>query len=94
MPSIILAMENSNLVLEQLAARVDALLERLAQYEQSEKNLYAQINALKAEKEALIARMHEASARVSALLDKLPEPTLPASVGVTQSITGTSHEAN
>ena len=82
-------MENSNLVLEQLAARVDALLERLAQHERNERSLRAQIAALKQEREALVTRMQEAGARVNALLDRMAEPA-PAAPAAT----GGHHESN
>lgn len=84
-------MENSNLVFEQLAARVDALLERLAQHERNEQNYQAQIAALKQEREALVARMQEAGARVNALLDRMGEPLTAAASSAT---TGGQHEAN
>lgn len=88
-------MENSNLVFEQLAARVDALLERLAQHERNEHNYQAQIAALKQERETLVARMQEAGARVNALLDRMAEPvSAPVAPAAPAVVSGGQHEAN
>ena len=65
-------MENSNPILEQLTARVEPLLERLAQHVETERVLQEQVNALVLERDDLKARMLTASTRVNALLERLP----------------------
>ncbi|RMX07941.1 DUF904 domain-containing protein [Corticibacter populi] len=64
--------EHATSTTERLAQQIDRLLERLAQAEDSQRQLQQQAEALAAERDALVQRLRSARARVDALLEHLP----------------------
>jgi phage shock protein A len=69
---------NSPQLAEQLAERVDRMLVHHAELRRANGLLSAQIAALTQERDSLKSRLNAARARVDALLDRLPEATLPS----------------
>lgn len=70
-------MEHSNLSFEQLSVRVDALLERLTQSVQNQRELRQQVEELRGERDALQARLEAIRSSIDTPLDR-PSPSAQA----------------
>lgn len=66
--------------LDHIAERVERLLLRHQELQRTNALLRAQVDGLTHERDSLKSRLHAARARVDALLDRLPESSLPAPV--------------
>lgn len=64
-------MEHSNLSFEQLSVRVDAILERLTQSVQNQRELRQQVEELRGERDALQARLEAIRSSIDTPLDRL-----------------------
>lgn len=64
-------MEHSNLSFEQLSVRVDAILERLTQSVQNQRELRQQVEELRGERDALQARLEAIRSSIDTPLDHL-----------------------
>ena len=62
--------------IDQVAERVERLLVRYAELQRTNSLLTDQVNVLTHERDSLKSRLSAARARVDALLERLPEPTL------------------
>ena len=64
--------------IDQIAERVERLLVRHQELQRTNALLSAQVDSLLQERDSLKSRLGAARARVDALLDRLPHPTLDA----------------
>ena len=70
-------MANQNHI-DQIAERVERLLVRYAELQRTNMLLTSQVETLTQERDALKSRLNAARARVDALLDRLPDTSIPA----------------